>query len=48
MKAKAPALNSRLEVTNVTPNVSDLSYSIRMMKECGLTAEDMYKPKVKI
>ena len=32
----------------VEANVSDLSYSIRMMKECGLTAEDMYKPKVKI
>ena len=43
MKAKATFGSN-----NVTPNVSDLSYSIRMMKECGLTAEDMYKPKVKI
>ena len=48
MKAKAAGVKFTFGSNNVTPNVSDLSYSIRMMKECGLTAEDMYKPKVKI
>ena len=47
MKAKAAGVKFTFGSNNVTQNVSDLSYSIRMMKECGLTAEDMYKPKVK-
>lgn len=48
MKAKAAGVKFTFGSNNVTPNVSDLSYSIRMMKECGLTADDMYKPKINI
>ena len=48
LKAKAAGVKFTFGSNNVTPNVSDLSYSIRMMKECGLTAEDMYKPTIKI
>lgn len=47
-KAKAAGVKFSFGSNNVTPNVSDLSYSIRMMKECGITADDMYRPTVKI
>lgn len=48
LKAKAAGVKFTFGSNNVTPNVSDLSYSLRMKKECGLTANDMYKPKIKI
>lgn len=48
MKAKAAGVKFTFGSNNTTPNVSDLSYSLRMKKECGLTAKDMYRPKVKL
>lgn len=48
MKAKAAGVKFTFGSNNVTPDVSRLEYSIRMKKECGLKASDMYKPKVKI
>lgn len=48
MKAKAAGVKFTFGSNNVTPDVSRLEYSIRMMKECGLTAKDMYKPRIKI
>ena len=48
LKAKAAGVKFTFGSNNVTPDVSDLSYSIRMKKECGLTAQDMYKPKIKL
>lgn len=48
LKAKAAGVKFTFGSNNVTPDVSRLEYSIRMMKECDLTAEDMYKPSIKI
>lgn len=48
MKAKAAGVKFTFGSNNVTPDVSRLEYSLRMKKECGLTAEDMYRPRVKI
>ncbi|MCD7913926.1 MAG: DUF1080 domain-containing protein [Tannerellaceae bacterium] len=48
LKAKEAGVKFTFGSNNVTPEVSDLSYSIRMKKECGLTAEHMYKPSIKI
>lgn len=47
-KAKDAGVKFTFGSNNVTPNVSNLEYSLRMMKECGITAEDMYKPTIKI
>lgn len=47
MKAKEAGVKFTFGSNNVTPNVSDLGYSLKMKEECGLTAENMYKPKVK-
>lgn len=47
-KAKEAGVKFTFGSNNVTPNVSNLEYSLRMMKECGITAEDMYKPTIKI
>ncbi|GHV03743.1 hypothetical protein FACS189416_0650 [Bacteroidia bacterium] len=47
-KAKAAGVKFTFGSNNVTPNVSDLAYSLRMKKELGLTPQDMYKPKIKI
>ncbi len=47
-KAKDAGVKFTFGSNNVTPDVSDLAYSIRMKKELGLTAADMYKPKIKI
>lgn len=48
LKAKAAGVKFTFGTNNVTPEVSMLPYSLRMKKECGLTASDMYKPKIKI
>ncbi|WP_029906040.1 DUF1080 domain-containing protein [Prevotella sp. 10(H)] len=48
MKAKAAGVKFTFGSNNVTPEVSKLEYSIYMKNECGLTASDMYKPKIKI
>ena len=47
MKAKEAGAKFTFGSNNVTPDVSDLGYSLKMKEECGLTAENMYKPKVK-
>lgn len=47
-KAKAAGIKLTFGTNNVEPQVSKLEYPIQMIKECGLTAEDMYKPKVKL
>lgn len=48
LKAKAAGVKFTFGSNNVTPEVSDLGYSIRMKEACGLTAKDMYKPKIKL
>ncbi|MDR1403786.1 MAG: DUF1080 domain-containing protein [Tannerellaceae bacterium] len=47
-KAKDAGVKFTFGTNNVKPEVSGLEYSIRMKKELGLTANDMYKPKIKI
>lgn len=47
-KAKDAGVKFTFGSNNVTPDVSRLGYSIRMKNECGLTPQDMYKPKIKI
>jgi hypothetical protein len=47
-KAKAAGVKFTFGSNNVTPDVSDLGYSIRMKEELGLRPQDMYKPKIKI
>lgn len=48
MKAKDAGVKFTFGSNNVTPDVSKLEYSLRMKKECGLTAKDMFKPNIKI
>ena len=48
LAAKEAGIKFTFGSNNITPDVSDLSYCIRMKKECGLTADDMYKPKIKL
>ncbi|MCD7972743.1 MAG: DUF1080 domain-containing protein [Candidatus Azobacteroides sp.] len=50
MKAKEAGVKFTFGSNNidVIPAASMLAYSIRMKNECGLTARDMYKPKIKI
>jgi hypothetical protein len=48
MKAKATGVKFTFGSNNVTPEVGKLEYSIRMKNECGLTPQNMYKPKIKI
>jgi hypothetical protein len=47
-KAKDAGVKFTFGSNNVTPNVSDLSYSLKMKEELGLKAEDMYKPNIKL
>ena len=47
LKAKAAGVKFTFGTNNVVPEVSMLEYSIRMKKECGLTANDMYRPRLK-
>ena len=47
LKAKAAGVKFTFGTNNVVPEVSMLEYSIRMKKECGLTAKDMYRPRLK-
>lgn len=48
LKAKHAGVKFTFGSNNVTPEVSKLEYSVQMIKECGLTRTDMYKPKIKI
>lgn len=47
LKAKEAGVKFTFGTNNVVPEVSLLEYSIKMKKECGLQAIDMYKPKLK-
>ncbi|MCD8072124.1 MAG: DUF1080 domain-containing protein [Alistipes sp.] len=48
MKAKDAGVKFTFGSNNVVPEVTMLGYGIRMKRECGLTAGDMYKPRVKL
>jgi hypothetical protein len=48
LKAKEAGIKFTFGSNNITKDVSKLEYSIRMAKECGITAQDMYRPKIKI
>ncbi len=45
-KAKAAGLKFTFGTNNTDSDFGKLEYCIQMMKECGITAEDMYKPKM--
>ncbi|MDO5523456.1 MAG: DUF1080 domain-containing protein [Bacteroidia bacterium] len=45
-KAKAAGLKFTFGTNNTNSDFGKLEYCIRMMKECGITAQDMYKPKM--
>ena len=47
-KAKAAGVKFTFGSNNITPEVGTLDYCIRRKKECGLTAQDMYKPHINI
>lgn len=47
MQAKDAGVKFTFGSNNVTPDVSDLSYSLRMKEECNLLPSDMYKPRIK-
>ena len=48
MKAKEAGVKFTFGSNNVTPEVSDLDYSLQMKNECDLKPENMYKPKIKV
>lgn len=45
-KAKAAGLKFTFGTNNSNSDFGKLEYCIRMMKECGITAQDMYKPNL--
>jgi hypothetical protein len=46
-KAKAAGLKFTFGTNNTDADFGKLEYCIHMMKECGITAEDMFKPNIK-
>jgi hypothetical protein len=48
LKAKAAGVKFSFGTNNAEAVVGKLEYCIRMKEACGLTAEDMYKPDIKI
>jgi histidinol phosphatase-like PHP family hydrolase len=46
-KAKAAGLKFTFGTNNTDANLGKLEYCIQMKNECGITAEDMFKPKLK-
>ena len=48
LKAKKAGVKFTFGSNNISPEVGKLEYSIHMKKECDLTPQDMYKPKVKL
>lgn len=48
LKAKQAGIKFTFGSNNISPEMGRLEYSVRMKNECGLTAQDMYKPEVKI
>jgi hypothetical protein len=47
-KAKAAGVKFTFGTNNAEAEVGKLEYCVRMKEACGLKAEDMYKPKIKI
>jgi hypothetical protein len=47
-KAKAAGVKFSFGTNNAEAEVGKLEYCVRMKEECGLTAQDMYKPEIKI
>lgn len=47
LRAKDAGVKFTFGSNNVTPDVSDLAYSLQMKNECDITSKDMYKPKIK-
>jgi hypothetical protein len=47
-KAKDAGVKFSFGTNNAEAEVGLLEYCVRMKKECGITAQDMYKPKIKI
>jgi hypothetical protein len=48
MKAKAAGVKFSFGTNNERAEVGKLEYCIRMKEACGLRAEDMYKPQIKL
>ncbi|MDR2121039.1 MAG: DUF1080 domain-containing protein [Tannerella sp.] len=48
LKAKEAGVKFTFGTNNGLRDIGKLEYCIRMKKECGITAEDMYKPSIKI
>ncbi|MDR1332413.1 MAG: DUF1080 domain-containing protein [Tannerella sp.] len=48
MKAKAAGVKFTFGTNNGLRDLGKLEYCIQMKKECGITAEDMYKPSIKL
>ncbi|MDR1937808.1 MAG: DUF1080 domain-containing protein [Tannerellaceae bacterium] len=48
LKAKAAGVKFSFGTNNAEAVIGKLEYCIRMKEECGLTAQDMYKPDIKI
>ena len=49
LKAKAAGVKFTFGTNNVgADDLGKMEYAIRMKEECGLTAQDMFKPKIKI
>jgi histidinol phosphatase-like PHP family hydrolase len=46
-KAKAAGLKFTFGTNNTDANLGKLEYCIEMKNECGITADDMYKPHIK-
>ncbi|MBB4035335.1 hypothetical protein GGR21_001224 [Dysgonomonas hofstadii] len=48
IKAKNAGIKFTFGSNNISPEVGRLEYSIYMKNECGLTQQNMYKPKIKL
>ncbi|GAB6394430.1 MAG: DUF1080 domain-containing protein [Bacteroidales bacterium] len=48
LKAKAAGVKFSFGTNNGDADLGKLEYCVRMKKECGLTAQDMYKPQIKL
>ena len=48
LKAKKAGVKFTFGTNNSSDELNQLEYCIQMKKECGLTADDMFKPKIKI
>ena len=47
-KAKAAGVKFTFGTNNAVADLGLMEYAIQMKQECGITAKDMFKPKIKI